>query len=96
MEQAATNGPTPPSSSDQAAKWARYGLGAGLVGILFLGIICGPAAIYFGVRSRKAAAASDSRGHARTAIVAIALGVFDIFLFLIMAVGTIRLIGTSH
>jgi hypothetical protein len=96
MEQATSQVPPPAPTIDEAAKWARYGLGAGLVGILFLGIVCGPAAIYFGVRARRAAAARESRRAARTALVAIVLGVFDILLSLIMMVGTIRMIGTSH
>jgi hypothetical protein len=95
MEQASSDAPPPPSAF-RAAKWARYGLILGLVGILFLGIFCGPAAIYFGVRARTATGASVPRVHMRTAALAIGLGVFDILFWLIRMVGTIRLIGTGQ
>jgi hypothetical protein len=71
----------------------NYGLILGLVGILFLGLVFGPLAIYFGVRARTAAAAIGSRGRARAADFVIGLGVFDILFVLIRVVGTIRLIG---
>jgi hypothetical protein len=67
----------------------------GVIGVLFLGIVCGPIAIYFGVRARRAAAALDLRRQKNTASVIIGLGIFDILFFLIEAVGTIRMIGTA-
>lgn len=48
-------------SPDQIIRWIRYGAGIGLIGVLLVGIICGPIAIYFGVRARTAAALTDTR-----------------------------------
>jgi hypothetical protein len=67
----------------------------GTIGVLFLGIICGPVAIYFGVRARTAAAALDLPRQRNKASVIIGLGIFDILFFLIEVVGTIRMIGTA-
>jgi len=52
-------------------------------------------AIYFGVRARKAAVALDAHGLKTKAALIIGLGVFDILIFLIRFVGTIRLIGAG-
>ena len=95
MEDALTEHQSPPSSR-QITRWIRYGVGFGLVGVLFVGIICGPLAIYFGVRASTAASALDARGYQTKAALIIGLGVFDILFFLIMAVGTIRLIGAGR
>ena len=94
MEDASSESRTSPSP-ERITRWLGYGLGIGLVGLLFVGIICGPLAIYFGVRARKAAVALDSRGFKTKAALIIGLGVFDILFFLIRVVGTIRLIGTG-
>ena len=93
-DEATVHQPSSPSP-EQIIRWIRYGVGIGLVGVLFAGIICGPIAIYFGVRARTAAATLDARGHKTKAALIIGLGVFDILFFLIRVVGTIRLIGTG-
>ena len=95
MEDAAREHHTSPSP-EQITRWIGYGVGIGLVGVLFVGIICGPLAIYFGVRARNAAVALDARRFKTKAALAIGLGVFDILFFLIRLVGTIRLIGTGR
>lgn len=68
------------ASSRQITKWLRYGIGVGVVGILFLGIVFGPIAIYFGVRARTAATRALD-GRKTKATVVIGLGVFDILIF---------------
>ena len=95
MQNEATEHQPSAPSPQQIVRWIRYGVGIGLVGVLFVGIICGPLAIYFGVRARTAASALDVRRHKTTANLIIGLGVFDILFFLIRVVGTIRLIGTG-
>jgi hypothetical protein len=82
-------------SSRQSDKWVKYGIGIGVVGVLFLGIILGPIAIYFGVRARTAAAALGSSNLKKMSAFVIGLGVFDILFSLIRIVGTIRLIGSG-
>jgi len=62
---------------------------------LFVGIICGPLAIYFGVRARKAAVALDARGLKTKAALIIGLGILDILIFLVRVVGAMRLIGAG-
>ena len=89
----ATIEPQQSPSPERIARWIKYGVAIGVIGVLFLGIICGPIAIYFGIRARNAAGALHDRGHETKAALIIALGLFDILFFLIMAVGTIRLIG---
>jgi hypothetical protein len=95
MEREATVYQPSSPSPEQTIRWIRYGVGIGLVGVLFAGIICGPIAIYFGVRARTAAATLDSHWFKIKAALIIGLGVFDILFFLIRLVGTIRLIGTG-
>ena len=95
MENDATVRQPPTPSLEQIIRWIAYGLGAGLVGLLFLGVLCGPIAIYFGVRARSAAASLDARGRKTKASLIIGLGVFDIVFFLVRVVGTIRMIGTG-
>ena len=82
-------------SSLQGGKWVTYGMGIGLAGVLFLGIIFGPIAIYLGVRGRSAAVASGSSSLRKMSAFVIGLGVFDILFFVIRVVGTIRLIGSG-
>jgi len=94
MEDASRESQTSPSP-ERITRWLGYGVGIGLVGVLFVGIICGPLAIYFGVRARKAAVAPDARGLKTKAALIVGLGVFDILIFLIRVVGTIRLIGAG-
>lgn len=94
MEDASRESQSSPSPQ-RIIRLLGYGLGIGLVGVLFVGIVCGPLAIYFGVRARKAAVALDARGFKTKAALIIGLGVFDILFFLIRVVGTIRLIGAG-
>lgn len=82
-------------SSQHSDKWAKYGIGIGLIGVLFLGIIFGPIAIYCGIRARRAAVASGSSSQRRMSAFVIGLGVFDLLFFVIRTVGTIRLIGSG-
>jgi hypothetical protein len=82
-------------SSRQGGKSAKYGMAIGLVGVLFLGIIFGPIAIYFGVRARSAAVALGSSSLKKMSAFVIGLGVFDILFFVVRIVGTIRLIGAG-
>jgi len=96
MDNEATIHPPSSPSPEQIIRWIRYGVGIGLVGVLFAGIICGPIAIYLGVRARAAAANLSARGQKTKAALVIGLGVFDILFFLIRLVGTIRLIGTGR
>jgi hypothetical protein len=86
----AVTGPVRPSDAK-----LKYGMGIGLVGVLFLGIIFGPIAIYFGVRARRAAVALGSSSRTRMSAFVIGLGVFDILFSLIRIVGTIRLAGSG-
>ncbi len=79
----------------QSNNWITYGITAGLLGVLFLGVILGPIAIYFGVRARNLAIALNSTGQKKVAIFVIGLGVVDVLFFLIRLVGTIRLIGSG-
>jgi hypothetical protein len=83
------------SLSRQSDKWVKYGIGIGLVGLLFFGIIFGPIAIYCGVRARSAPVALGSSSPRKMSAFVIGLGVFDILFFLIRIVGTIRLIGSG-
>jgi hypothetical protein len=94
MQDAAREHPTSPAP-ERITRWIGYGFGIGVVGVLFVGIICGPLAIYFGVRAKNAAVAVDGRGFKTKAALIIGLGIFDILFFLIKIVGTIRLIGTG-
>ena len=93
MQAATEQHPSP--SPERIIRWIGYGAGIGFVGVLFVGVICGPLAIYFGIRARNAAVALDSRGFKTKAALIIGLGVFDILFFLIRVVGTIRLIGAG-
>ena len=82
-------------SSRKTHKWANYGMCIGLVGVLFLGVILGPIAIYFGMRARSAAVASGSSSPRKTSAIVIGLGVFDVLFSLIRIVGAMRLIGSG-
>jgi len=79
--------------SRKSDRWVNSGIGVGLVGLLFLGIILGPIAIYCGVRARSAGVALGSSRLKKMSALVVGLGVLDILLFLIRIVGTIRLIG---
>ena len=76
------------------ARWVRYGTVSGCLGLVFVPIILGPVAIYFGARALKETTPNSGKRKLAPVLV-IGLGVFDIFLRLILIIGTIRLMGTQ-
>ena len=84
----------PPRPPANPARWVKYGTAFGLVGVVFVGILLGPVAIYFGVRALKET--TPDSGRSKTApFLVIGLGVFDILWFVVRIIGTIRLIGSQ-
>ncbi len=72
--------------SDKADDYATYGLICGVIGLVFMGIVLGPIAIYFGNKAREL---DDSKGMA-----GIILGAIDTILGIVMILFIIFLVSS--